>query len=140
MSFFHCAWVRLIANAGSKGCYAVHQLFPSLPLWGEGDRQFRRSRTLSGGGGDQNLHYSIFTPHYSSTELALSTLFLHYAWGVQEVLKLCARHQRDITGDISLDSQPLKEGQELIRLINQSSFRCFPPLRIPPFVSAFAKT
>ena len=58
----------------------------------------------------------------SSTQLAFLTYFFHYAWGAQEVLTLCARHQRDITGDISLDSQPLKEGQELIRLNKSISF------------------
>ena len=62
----------------------------------------------------------VFMPLDYSTELAYLSYFLHYAWGAQEVLTLCARHTRGTTGGTSCESPPLKEREELIS--NDESF------------------
>jgi len=54
----------------------------------------------------------------------------HYSWGTQGLhglFPLCVGHQRDITGDISLDSQPLKVVEELISINELISFAVPPP-------------
>ena len=49
---------------------------------------------------------------------------LHCAWGE---FSLCARHQRGITGDTSLDTPPLKVVEELISIDESISFAVPPP-------------